>query len=185
MFLGFRSPQFLPFSLQHTGICEFPSQEFYQARLNTWPQLVRQDSVFYHRGNRCCPVIFGHVEGKEQSLIVSTEEGNENSKANLEELEQAVRKLLGNCWRCRRGAVVLGDSGSRRDDGSCYRVKDQQAAVPAWHRLGSGATTMPPARGSCRAGRPGAGGAAQPHRCAEDRVDRALEGWFPRATAPG
>ncbi|KFO93891.1 Helicase with zinc finger domain 2, partial [Buceros rhinoceros silvestris] len=75
----------------HKGICEFPSQEFYGARLNTSPQLFRRDSVFYHRGNGCCPVIFGHVEGKEQSLIVTTEEGNENSKANLEELEQAVR----------------------------------------------------------------------------------------------
>lgn len=103
MFLGFCSPQFLPFSLQHEGICEFPSREFYKARLNTWPELVRPDSVFYHRGNGCCPIIFGHVEGTEQNLIVSTEEGNENSKANLEEVKQAVRRLLGNCWRCRRG----------------------------------------------------------------------------------
>jgi len=35
------------------------------------------------------------VEGKEQSLVISTEEGNENSKANPEEVEQAVSRALG------------------------------------------------------------------------------------------
>ncbi|NWX39265.1 HELZ2 Helicase, partial [Steatornis caripensis] len=75
----------------HKSICEFPSQEFYEMRLKTCPQLLRKPSVFHHKGNGCCPIIFGHVEGKEQSLMISTEEGNENSKANLEEVEQAVR----------------------------------------------------------------------------------------------
>uniref|UniRef100_A0A663MTN0 Helicase with zinc finger 2 n=1 Tax=Athene cunicularia TaxID=194338 RepID=A0A663MTN0_ATHCN len=75
----------------HKSICEFPSQEFYEMRLKTCPQLHRQPSVFHHRDNVCCPIIFGHVEGKEQSLVISTEEGNENSKANPEEAEQAVR----------------------------------------------------------------------------------------------
>uniref|UniRef100_A0A669PFN7 Helicase with zinc finger 2 n=1 Tax=Phasianus colchicus TaxID=9054 RepID=A0A669PFN7_PHACC len=75
----------------HKNICEFPSQEFYEHRLKTCPQLLRIPSVLYHKNNRCCPIIFGHVEGKEQSLVISTEEGNENSKANPEEVEQAVR----------------------------------------------------------------------------------------------
>ncbi|NXJ89671.1 HELZ2 Helicase, partial [Corythaixoides concolor] len=75
----------------HKSICEFPSQEFYETRLKTCPQLLRKPSVFYHKDNGCCPIIFGHVEGKEQSLMISTEEGNENSKANPEEVEQAVR----------------------------------------------------------------------------------------------
>ncbi|NWU70963.1 HELZ2 Helicase, partial [Pterocles burchelli] len=75
----------------HKSICEFPSQEFYKRRLKTCPQLLRKPSVFHHKTNECCPIIFGHVEGKEQSLMISTEEGNENSKANLEEAEQAVR----------------------------------------------------------------------------------------------
>ncbi|XP_054701352.1 helicase with zinc finger domain 2 isoform X2 [Grus americana] len=73
----------------HKGICEFPSQEFYEMRLKTCPQLLRKPSVFHHKDNGCCPIIFGHVEGKEQTLMISTEEGNENSKANLEEVEQA------------------------------------------------------------------------------------------------
>ncbi|XP_051488687.1 helicase with zinc finger domain 2 [Apus apus] len=75
----------------HKGICAFPSQEFYNARLKTCPELRREASVFHHKDNGCCPVIFGHVEGKEQSLVISTEEGNENSKANPEEAAQAVR----------------------------------------------------------------------------------------------
>ncbi|NXC46137.1 HELZ2 Helicase, partial [Penelope pileata] len=75
----------------HKNICEFPSQEFYEHRLKTCSQLVRKPSVLYHKDNRCCPIIFGHVEGKEQSLIISTEEGNENSKANPEEVEHVVR----------------------------------------------------------------------------------------------
>ncbi|NXJ08915.1 HELZ2 Helicase, partial [Odontophorus gujanensis] len=75
----------------HKNICEFPSQEFYGHLLKTCPQLLRKPSVLYHENNRCCPIIFGHVEGKEQSLVISTEEGNENSKANPEEVEQAVR----------------------------------------------------------------------------------------------
>ncbi|NXG16697.1 HELZ2 Helicase, partial [Grallaria varia] len=75
----------------HKDICEFPSQEFYERRLQTCPQLPRRPSVLHHQDNSCCPIIFGHVEGKEQSLMISTEEGNENSKANPEEAAQAVR----------------------------------------------------------------------------------------------
>ncbi|XP_075757045.1 3'-5' exoribonuclease HELZ2 [Pelodiscus sinensis] len=71
-------------------ICRFPSQEFYKSKLMTSPELRRPSSALEHQG-RSCPILFGHIEGKEQSLMVSTEEGNENSKANLEEVEQAVR----------------------------------------------------------------------------------------------
>ncbi|RMB95770.1 hypothetical protein DUI87_27883 [Hirundo rustica rustica] len=75
----------------HKSICEFPSQEFYERRLKTCSQLTQKPSVLHHRDNNCCPIIFGHVEGKEHSLMISTEEGNENSKANLEEVAQVVR----------------------------------------------------------------------------------------------
>lgn len=46
--------------------------------------------------------------------MISTEEGNENSKANPEEAEQAVRRVLGSCWRCKREGVVQGDPGDCR-----------------------------------------------------------------------
>ncbi|XP_036757595.2 helicase with zinc finger domain 2 isoform X2 [Manis pentadactyla] len=75
----------------HEGICTFPSMEFYKNKLKTWQGLRRPPSVLGHAGKESCPVIFGHVQGHEQSLLVSTDEGNENSKANLEEVAEVVR----------------------------------------------------------------------------------------------
>ncbi|XP_018411937.1 PREDICTED: helicase with zinc finger domain 2 [Nanorana parkeri] len=72
----------------HVDICEFPSKEFYDERLLTSPQIHLRCSLFYSR--TFCPIVFGEVEGQEQSLVVTTEEGNINSKANLEEAKKAV-----------------------------------------------------------------------------------------------
>lgn len=38
-------------------------------------------------------ILFGDIRGKEISLVVSTARGNENSKANFEEVEKAVSKI--------------------------------------------------------------------------------------------
>ncbi|KAI4884904.1 hypothetical protein NFI96_031682, partial [Prochilodus magdalenae] len=70
-------------------ICAFPSKEFYKGRLKTG--IPYTASVFMNSFQNPTSIIFGHVEGKEQSLVVSTERGNENSKANIEEAEEAVR----------------------------------------------------------------------------------------------
>ncbi|KAG8567173.1 hypothetical protein GDO81_013523 [Engystomops pustulosus] len=79
----------------HSDICKFPSDEFYNGRLRTSPSLKLQPSLFYYQ-RYSCPLLFGKVEGQEQSLVVTSEEGNSNSKANIIEAEQAVRlaKLL-------------------------------------------------------------------------------------------
>lgn len=77
-------------SLQHEGICTFPSMEFYQKKLKTWQGLKRPPSVLGHAAKESCCVIFGHVHGHEQSLLVPTDEGNENSKANQEEVKEVV-----------------------------------------------------------------------------------------------
>ncbi|XP_008841501.1 helicase with zinc finger domain 2 isoform X2 [Nannospalax galili] len=75
----------------HEGICAFPSMEFYGRKLKTSPYLRRPPSILGHAGKKSCSVIFGYVQGHEQRLLVSTEDGNENSKANLEEVAEVVR----------------------------------------------------------------------------------------------
>uniref|UniRef100_UPI00398E6625 3'-5' exoribonuclease HELZ2 isoform X2 n=1 Tax=Pristiophorus japonicus TaxID=55135 RepID=UPI00398E6625 len=75
----------------HQEICQFPSEKFYQGKLQTDARIAhRPPSVFCHRGKKNCPIIFGNVVGSEISLMVSTEEGNENSRANKLEAEKAV-----------------------------------------------------------------------------------------------
>ncbi|NP_001292205.1 3'-5' exoribonuclease HELZ2 isoform X1 [Rattus norvegicus] len=75
----------------HKDICSFPSMEFYGGKLKTWSDLKRPPSLLGHVGKQSCPVIFGSVQGYEQKLLVSTEEGNENSRANPEEVTEVVR----------------------------------------------------------------------------------------------
>ncbi|XP_063003360.1 3'-5' exoribonuclease HELZ2 [Elgaria multicarinata webbii] len=75
----------------HHEICVFPSKAFYEGKLKTYRNLERGCSTFYHKDRPFCPVIFGHIGGKENSLMISTEDGNENSRANFEEAGQVVR----------------------------------------------------------------------------------------------
>lgn len=79
--------------------------EFYENNLKTWQGLRRPPSVLGHAEKESCSVIFGYVQGHEQSLLVSTEEGNENSKANLEEVAEVVgvgeTLLIGAPWSAR------------------------------------------------------------------------------------
>ncbi|TRY98909.1 hypothetical protein DNTS_032004 [Danionella cerebrum] len=70
-------------------ICAFPSDMFYGGKLKTGTR-PKQGIFLTPESRRSC-IMFGHVEGKVKSLVVSTEQGNENSKANLEEAEEVVR----------------------------------------------------------------------------------------------
>ena len=81
---------------QHKGICEFPSKEFYDAKLLTadvvnlrapspvsfWPAQIRR--------NRNLPIVFCHVEGQEESSVITTSESNEESKRNMKEVRKVV-----------------------------------------------------------------------------------------------
>ena len=87
--------------MQHEAICDFPSKHFYDGRLKTalsvktrgrgivnlWPaqQLRGKD----------WPVVFCHVEGKEESTIFKSAQSNEQSKSNMEEVMKAVSYILG------------------------------------------------------------------------------------------
>ncbi|KAI4886530.1 hypothetical protein NFI96_030161, partial [Prochilodus magdalenae] len=88
-------------------ICAFPSKEFYEGRLKTIKP--HKPKVFMTEFHYPTSIIFGHVEGKELSLVVSTERGNENSKANVEEAEEAVRiaRLLMNAGIAAKDIAIL------------------------------------------------------------------------------
>ncbi|XP_078348623.1 3'-5' exoribonuclease HELZ2-like isoform X2 [Oculina patagonica] len=101
----------------HEGICEFPSKQFYGKKLQTadvvksrdpspvtfWPALLRQQSNL--------PIVFCHVEGKEESTAITTAESNEGSKRNMKEVKKAVQvaKYLVNRYgpRVRMSDVVI------------------------------------------------------------------------------
>uniref|UniRef100_A0A8C7KD26 Helicase with zinc finger domain 2 n=1 Tax=Oncorhynchus kisutch TaxID=8019 RepID=A0A8C7KD26_ONCKI len=72
----------------HEDICKFPSEEYYEGKLKT--DVDRPNSVLQVDGKQT-HIVFGNVSGEEVSLVVSTEKGNENSKANMEERDIVVR----------------------------------------------------------------------------------------------
>ncbi|XP_034164506.1 helicase with zinc finger domain 2 isoform X2 [Pangasianodon hypophthalmus] len=73
----------------HESICEFPSNEFYGGKLKTGTK--QRTCLLLDKNNRQTAILFGHVEGEEISLAVSTAAGNEHSVANELEAKQAVR----------------------------------------------------------------------------------------------
>ncbi|XP_062574963.1 helicase with zinc finger domain 2-like [Saccostrea cucullata] len=79
----------------HPGICEFPSTEFYDGRLLTesspkW-DIPNPLKIWVNRDK--IPIVFCHIEGEEEFLTVSTEEGNEQSCSNKQEVDQVVKIL--------------------------------------------------------------------------------------------
>ncbi|KAL4655663.1 helicase with zinc finger domain 2 [Arapaima gigas] len=76
----------------HKEICGFPSMEYYNGKLKT--AVDRPNSVLKVNSQKSSHIVFGHICGTELSLVVSTEKGNENSKANREEQNEAVRIAL-------------------------------------------------------------------------------------------
>ena len=86
------------FVLQNPEICRFPSKQFYDGKLETgygpwdkdvihiWP--TQRDLS----GNRIeYPHVLIHVEGEENILTVSTDEGNEHSRSNQQDIDIVVR----------------------------------------------------------------------------------------------
>lgn len=75
---------------QHKDICKFPSDEYYEGKLKTG---VEQPNSVLRVENKTMPIVFGDIEGKTITLVVSTAKGNENSKANPEERDKVVLYL--------------------------------------------------------------------------------------------
>ncbi|XP_069126262.1 3'-5' exoribonuclease HELZ2-like isoform X4 [Argopecten irradians] len=86
-------------------ICEFPSETFYDGKLKTaqskyWMvdrplRIWKKTSISDHKAdpNGHIPLAFCHIEGSEEALTVSTEEGNERSMKNREEAEHVAKVL--------------------------------------------------------------------------------------------
>ena len=84
-------------------MCQFPSEFFYDDKLKTADEVRTRtpDNVSWPNGDRY-PFVFHHVEGIEESLVVSTDQGNENSKKNQQEVFKVVSieiQFFCNCSR--------------------------------------------------------------------------------------
>ncbi|XP_066504071.1 3'-5' exoribonuclease HELZ2-like [Hoplias malabaricus] len=73
----------------HMSICQFPSNQFYGGKLKTGD--VQRCCFLLNDKSEPTAVLFGHVEGDEDRLIVSTAAGNDKSVANKAQAKQAVR----------------------------------------------------------------------------------------------
>ncbi|XP_070570218.1 3'-5' exoribonuclease HELZ2-like [Ptychodera flava] len=79
----------------HPGICRFPSEHFYDGKLETAAQVLhRPRGLNIWPGGEQNPTVFCHIVGTEERLTVSTSEGSEQSRSNLDEVEQVVRMAI-------------------------------------------------------------------------------------------
>lgn len=67
---------------------------FYNGELETADDVRNRqpDNVTWPNGDSY-PFAFHHVEGVEETLIVTTDQGNQNSKKNQKEIEKVVRTV--------------------------------------------------------------------------------------------
>ena len=88
-------------------MCQFPSHFFYDDKLETAKEVKERkpDKVTWPNGNSY-PFEFHHVEGIEESLVVSTEKGNENSKKNQKEVDKVVSEYIHGLVVCSTSSVV-------------------------------------------------------------------------------
>ncbi|KAK3577501.1 hypothetical protein CHS0354_026455 [Potamilus streckersoni] len=78
----------------HPELCEFPSRKFYSGNLQTAPQVFTRENenpplTLWPVPQK--PHVLCHVDGSEEIQTVSSEEGNEMSRSNPEEVKQVVR----------------------------------------------------------------------------------------------
>lgn len=74
--------------LQHKEICAFPSQYFYEDKLESPKEVEIEREIWPNRG---VPMVFINVvDGFEETQVLSSEEGNELSKSNPVEVEEIV-----------------------------------------------------------------------------------------------
>ncbi|XP_064619080.1 3'-5' exoribonuclease HELZ2-like [Lineus longissimus] len=79
----------------HTAISEFPSNHFYEGKLSPALPFQYEPSKLMHMWPGATganePIAFWHIMGPEEVLTVSSAEGNEQSRKNQAEADQAVK----------------------------------------------------------------------------------------------
>lgn len=84
------------FIRQHPEICAFPSREFYDGKLRTGYSSLWGGELLSFWPNhpsiaeRPVPHLLVDVRGEEETLTVTTDQGNERSKSNRLEAEKVV-----------------------------------------------------------------------------------------------
>ncbi|KAK7490438.1 hypothetical protein BaRGS_00018224 [Batillaria attramentaria] len=136
----------------HRQICEFPSQEFYEGGLITKfkyqrskedeednkqkPWWMREPLPFWPRPKRVgeeVPHLLVDVRGQEESLSVSTEEGNEKSKSNAAEVEKVMEivSFLKTCGVELQNIKVLTQYNAQR-----HQLEQKMKQVAAERAMG-------------------------------------------------
>ncbi|XP_061162412.1 helicase with zinc finger domain 2-like isoform X2 [Saccostrea echinata] len=76
----------------HPSLCRFPSKHFYGGMLKTIPspkwEVIEPLHMWRDPKDPC---VFCHIEGEEEYLSYSTDEGNEMSRYNMAEVDQVVK----------------------------------------------------------------------------------------------
>ncbi|XP_070571187.1 3'-5' exoribonuclease HELZ2-like [Ptychodera flava] len=112
----------------HREICAFPNQQFYNNDLRT-ADIVEKRMGVRHQideiwpGGRDFPMVLCDVVGKEVTSSVTTEEGNEQSKKNLEEVKEIVRitkMLTGRYGVYQSRLQILSQYNSQ-----CFEIKQE------------------------------------------------------------
>ena len=83
--------------LQHPQICDFPSKQFYGGNLKTARKYISRNDqldIWPRDEHNVYPHVFVHIDGQERFLSVSTEEGNEKSRSNLQEVQYVVSIVI-------------------------------------------------------------------------------------------
>ncbi|KAK7490451.1 hypothetical protein BaRGS_00018237 [Batillaria attramentaria] len=136
----------------HRQICEFPSQEFYEGGLITKfkyqrskedeedneqkPWWMREPLPFWpypKRVGKEVPHLLVDVRGQEESLSVSTEEGNEKSKSNAAEVEKVMEivSFLKTCGVELQNIKVLTQYNAQR-----HQLEQRMKQVAAERAMG-------------------------------------------------
>ncbi|XP_077865005.1 3'-5' exoribonuclease HELZ2-like [Saccoglossus kowalevskii] len=98
----------------HDAICEFPNSQFYDGELETAETVLKRsqfkttmDGVW--PGGKHVPTVFCHCVGREESLKVTTDEGSEQSKKNLQEVKDVVRiaKIMSKRYSLRTSRIQI------------------------------------------------------------------------------